>query len=339
MKKVLAIVLSLILTLSLCSLASAEEKTSFKVGICNLVDDPSLNQINDNIQSQLKALGEEKGVTFDVLYQNCNMDFAVLDQIISDFIFEEVDLMVGIATPVAKAMMTATEDNGIPVVFAAVSDPVGAGVVASLEAPGANVTGTSDALNTAAIFDLIFALNPEAAPVALLYNPSEDASTAPIAQAKEILAAKGVAYNEYSGTNTVEVQQAVDALIQDGAAAVFTPTDNTIQVAEPTISEALAEAKIPHYCGADSFALVGAFVGYGVDYANLGRETANIVSAILVDGADPAVTGVKTFDNGKATVNLQVCEALGVSYDDVAAAFDPFCTLVESIETGESFAE
>lgn len=339
MKKVLAIVLSLILTLSLCSLASAEEKTSFKVGICNLVDDPSLNQINDNIQSQLKALGEEKGVTFDVLYQNCNMDFAVLDQIISDFIFEEVDLMVGIATPVAKAMMTATEDNRIPVVFAAVSDPVGSGLAESMEAPGANVTGTSDALNTAAIFDLIFALNPEAAPVALLYNPSEDASTAPIAQAKEILAAKGVAYNEYSGTNTVEVQQAVDALIQDGAAAVFTPTDNTIQVAEPTISEALAEAKIPHYCGADSFALVGAFVGYGVDYANLGRETANIVSAILVDGADPAVTGVKTFDNGKATVNLQVCEALGVSYDDVAAAFDPFCTLVESIETGESFAE
>ena len=339
MKKLLAIVLSLIFVVSLCSFAAAEEKTAYKVGICNLVDDPSLNQINDNIQAQLAALGEEKGVTFDIIYQNCNMDFAVLDQIISDFIFEEVDLMVGIATPVAKAMMTATEDNGIPVVFAAVSDPVGSGLADSMEAPGHNVTGTSDALNTDAILDLIFAQNPEAASVALLYNPSEDASTAPIAKAKEILDAKGVSCTEYSGTNTVEVQQAVDALIQDGVDAVFTPTDNTIQVAEPTISEALAEAKIPHYCGADSFALVGAFVGYGVDYANLGRETADMVADILVNGADPAATAVKTFDNGKATVNLQVCEALGVSFEDISAAFAPYCTQVESIETGESFAE
>ena len=339
MKKMIAFVLSLIMTLSLFSAAFAGEKTAFKIGICNLVDDPSLNQINENIQSQLQAIAEEKGVSFEVLYQNCNMDFAVLDQIISDFIFEDVDLMIGIATPVAKAMMTATEDNGIPVVFAAVSDPVGSGLAASMEAPGANVTGTSDALNTDALFDLIFAFAPDAANIALLYNPSEDASTAPIAAAKEILNAKNVAYKEYAGTNTTEVQQAVDALIQAGMDAVFTPTDNTIQVAEPAISEALAEAKIPHYAGADSFALVGAFAGYGVDYANLGRETAETAAEILLDGADPATTPVKTFDNGKATINLQVCEALGVAYDDVAALFAPFCTMVESIETGESFAQ
>ncbi|MBO4837616.1 MAG: ABC transporter substrate-binding protein [Clostridia bacterium] len=337
MKKLISVVLTLVMILSVCSFAAAEDKTSFKVGICNLVDDPSLNQINDNIQSQLQEIAAEKGITFEILYQNCNLDFAVLDQIISDFIYEEVDLMIGIATPVAKAMMTATEDNGIPVVFAAVSDPVGSGLAASMEAPGANVTGTSDALNTAAIFDLIFALDPDVSSVGLLYNPSEDASTAPIAQAKEILTAKGVAYTEYSGTNTVEVQQAVDALIQDGVGAVFTPTDNTIQVAEPTISEALAEAKIPHYAGADSFALVGAFVGYGVDYANLGKETGNMAAAILTEGAEPASTPVMVFDNGKATVNLQVCEALGISYEDTAALFAPYCTLVESIETGESF--
>ncbi len=337
MKQLICIVLSLIMVLSLGSLAAAEGKTACKIGICNLVDDPSLNQINDNIQLRLQEIAAEKGVEIEILYQNCNLDFAVLDQIISDFIFEEVDLMVGIATPVAKAMMTATEDNGIPVVFAAVSDPIGSGLAASLEAPGANVTGTSDALNTAAIFDLIFARDPDADSIALLYNPSEDASTAPIAQAKEILSAKGVSYTEYSGTNTVEVQQAADALIQDGVDAVFTPTDNTIQVAEPTISEALAEAGIPHYAGADSFALVGAFVGYGVDYANLGRETANMVSSILFDGADPAATPVMLFDNGKATVNLQVCEALGITYEETAALFAPFCTAVESIETGESF--
>ena len=337
MKKVLSFVLCVMMVLSMVSLAAAEEKASFRVGICNLVDDPSLNQINDNIQAQLKAIAEEKNVDVEIRYENCNMDFSALDQIIADFIADDVDLMIGIATPVAKAMQRATEE--IPVVFAAVSDPVGSELVDSMEAPGANVTGTSDALNTAALLDLIFAFNPGAAKIGLLYNASEDASTLPIASAKELLGAKGVAYKEYTGTNTTEIQQIVESLILDGVDAVLTPTDNTIQVAEPAICEALAEARIPHYAGADSFALVGAFVGYGVDYANLGRETGRMAAAILLDGADPAALPVMTFDNGKATVNLEVCEALGVHYDDVAAAFAPYCTAVESIETGESFAE
>ena len=125
-------------------------------------------------------------VSFDIRYENCNLDFTVLDQIIADFITDEVDLMFGIATPVAKAMLTATEDNGIPVVFAAVSDPVGSQLVESMEVPGGNVTGSSDALNTNAIFDLIFTYKPEAQKIALLYNPSEDASTLPIADAKAL---------------------------------------------------------------------------------------------------------------------------------------------------------
>ena len=339
MKKVIAFALSLMMILSLISLAGAEEKTTFKVGICNLVSDPSLNQIDDNIQKQLNAIAAEKNVTIEILAENCNFDFAVLDQIIADFIADDVDLMIGIATPVASAMARATAENGIPVVFAAVSDPEGSELVESNDAPGANVTGTSDALNTNALLDLIFAFNPDAKTIGLLYNASEDASTLPIATAKEALAAKGVAYKEYTGTNTTEIQQIVESLILDGVDAVFTPTDNTIQVAEPAIYEALAEAKIPHYAGADSFALVGAFVGYGVDYANLGKETANMAAAILLDGADPATLPVMTFDNGKATVNLEVCETLGVNYDDVAATFAPYCTMVESIETGEAFAE
>ena len=337
MKKTIALVLSLMLILSLCAGALAEEKTAFKIGICNFVDDASLNQIIANIRSQLDEISAEKGVTFEIKEDNCNLDSSVMQQIIADFIADDVDLMVGVATPVAMTMQAMTEDTGIPVVFAAVSDPVGSGLVNSLEAPGANITGTSDYLDTNAVFNLIFAANPDASKIALLYNPSEDASTAPIAAAKEILDAKGVAYKEYGGSNVSEVMAAVDALIADGADAVFTPTDNTIMTAELSIYEALAEAKIPHYTGADSFALNGAFLGYGVDYANLGRETGDMVAEILLNGADPAALAVKTFDNGTATVNTETCEAIGLNYDEIAALFAPFCTTVQPITTADSF--
>ena len=337
MKKLIALALALMMVLSLCAGALAEEKTAFKIGICNFVDDASLNQIIANIRAQLAVIEAEKGVTFEIQEDNCNLDGSVMQQIIADFIADGVDLMVGVATPVALTMQGMTEDTGIPVVFAAVSDPVGAGLVDSLEAPGANITGTSDYLDTNSVFNLIFAANPEASKIALLYNPSEDASTAPIAAAKEILTAKGVSFKEYSGSNISEVILAADAIAADGMDAVFTPTDNTIMAAELAIYETLAEAKIPHYTGADSFALNGAFLGYGVDYANLGKETANMIAAILLDKADPAALAVMTFDNGTATVNVETCAAIGFDYDLIAEAFAPFCTNVQPITTAESF--
>ena len=337
MKKALALVLSLIMVFSVVSIASAEAKTTFKVGICNFVDDASLNQIIQNIKERLAEIEQEKGVTFEILDDNCNLDTSVMQQIIANFIAEEVDLMVGVATPVAMGMQGMTADNQIPVVFAAVSDPLGAGLVESLEAPGANITGTSDYLDTAAVLNLIFAANPDAKKVALLYNPSEDASTAPIAAAKEILSAKGVEVKEYTGANVTEVMQAAEAIVSDEMDAVFTPTDNTIMAAELSIYEMLAEAKIPHYTGADSFALNGAFLGYGVDYANLGRETADMIAAILVDGAAPATLAVKTFDNGTATVNSETCAAVGFDFEAIKEAFAPYCTKVQEITTAESF--
>ena len=337
MKKAMALVLSLIMVFSMVSLASAEEAKTYTIGICNLVDDASLNQIIQNIRERLAEISEEKGVQFEILEQNCNLDAAVRQQIIENYIAQEVDLLVGVATPVAQTMQGMTEESKIPVVFAAVSDPVGAGLVESLEAPGANITGTSDYLNTNAILDLIFAANPDAKKIALLYNPSEDASTAPIATAKEVLADKGIEVKEYTGSNPSEVMLAADAIVADGMDAVFTPTDNTIMAAELSIYEKFAEAKIPHYCGADSFALNGAFLGFGVDYANLGRETADMIAAILLDGAEPATLAVKTFDNGTATVNTETCEAVGFDFETIKEAFGPFCTQVVEIQTAEAF--
>ena len=337
MKKMMALVLSLMMVFSVVSLASAEEKTAFRIGICNFVDDASLNQIIQNIRERLAEIEQEKGVTFEIAEDNCNLDGSVMQQIISNFIADEVDLMVGVATPVALTMQGMTEGTDIPVVFAAVSDPVGAKLVDSLEAPGANITGTSDYLDTNAVLNLIFAANPDAKKVALLYNPSEDASTAPIAAAKEILTAKGIEVKEYTGSNPSEVMIAADSIVADEMDAVFTPTDNTIMAAELSIYEKFAEAKIPHYTGADSFALNGAFLGYGVDYANLGRVTGDMIAAILLEGADPATLPVQTFDNGTATVNTETCAAIGFDFETIKEAFAPFCTQVNEITTAEAF--
>ena len=325
--------------------ASSEESTaseessgaSYTIGICNYVDDASLNQIVENINARLAEIESEQGITINVKYDNCNADANVMNQIIANFAADNVDLMVGVATPVAMAMQSATEDSKTPVVFAAVSDPVGAGLVASLEEPGSNVTGSSDNLDTNSVMNLIFAQNPDAKKIGLLYDVGQDSSTAAIEHAKAYLDDKGVEYVERTATTAEEVALAAQALVSDGVDAVFTPTDNTIMKAELAIYETFADAGIPHYTGADSFALNGAFLGYGVDYANLGRETADMIASILTEGKDPATTPVITFDNGTATVNTEICEKLGLDFDTVSEAFAPYCTRVEEITTAESF--
>ena len=312
---------------------------SYTIGICNYVDDASLNQIVENINARLAEIESEQGITINVKYDNCNADANVMNQIIANFAADNVDLMVGVATPVAMAMQSATEDSKTPVVFAAVSDPVGAGLVASLEEPGSNVTGSSDNLDTNSVMNLIFAQNPDAKKIGLLYDVGQDSSTAAIEHAKAYLDDKGVEYVERTATTAEEVALAAQALVSDGVDAVFTPTDNTIMKAELAIYETFADAGIPHYTGADSFALNGAFLGYGVDYANLGRETADMIASILTEGKDPATTPVITFDNGTATVNTEICEKLGLDFDTVSEAFAPYCTRVEEITTAESFGD
>lgn len=339
MKKLISLLLALAMLVTLTAVSAAAEKTEFKIGICNFVKDASLDQIVENIKAQFDLIAEEKGVTFQILEDNCMADAAVMEQIIADFLAQEVDLMIGVATPVAMRMQTMTEGNGVPVIFSAVSDPVSAGLVETLEAPGANITGTSDFLNTNALLDLVFAANPDADKIGLLYDLGQDASTTPIADAKAYLDARGIAYVDATGTTTAEIQMAVESLIAAGVDAVFTPTDNTIMTAELAIYETLTDAGIPHYCGADSFALNGAFVGYGVDYANLGRETANMAAQVLLEGADPASLAVMTFDNGTCTVNTETCEALGLDYAAVEAAFAPLCTQVLTTITAESFSD
>lgn len=344
----LALALAMLLALTACGAkqesqtqdgSAATEQTGdvYTVGIVQFVDDASLNQIEQNIEKELDAKAAELGVTFDYKLYNGQADATTLQQIGAELVADEVDIIVPIATPAAQVMQAVTEGTDIPIVFSAVSDPVGAKLVDALDAPGANITGTSDMLNTEAIMELMLAANADLGYVGLLYSQSEDASKQPIADAKAYLDSKGIRYIEKTGTNTDEVISAADALVAEGVDAVFTPTDNTIMTAELAIYEKFAEAGIPHYAGADSFALNGAFAGYGVDYANLGVMTADMVVEILVNGAEPATFGVMTFDNGIVTVNTETCAAVGLDLDTIKAAFADLSTDFIEVTTAENF--
>lgn len=315
--------------------STTDEGNVYKVGIVQYVDDASLNQIEKAIEAELTAKGDELGVTFDFANytHNGQADSTVLNQIATDLVADQVDVIIPIATPAAMIMQNVTEDNQIPVVFAAVSDPVGAGLVASSDAPGANITGTSDAIDTEAIFKLITAADPDTAKVGLLYDKSQAGSIQSIADAKAYCDENGITYVEKTGTTTAEVQAAADALVAEQVDAVFTPQDNTIMTAELAIFEKFAEAGIPHYTGADSFALNGAFCGYGVNYENLGTVTADMAVDILVNGADPATTPVQVLSDGIITVNTETAAAIGIDY----SVFESMGSLLIETVTAKEF--
>ena len=319
---------------------SVEETKEYKVGIVKFMDHASLDQIEKKIQEQLDTKSAELGVNFnyaDYTY-NGQGDSTTLSQIAAQLVADKVDVVVPIATPAAQVMQSVVIDEGIPIIFAAVSDPVTAKLVDSLEVPGGSITGVSDALNTNMIMDMMVAVNPDIQKVGLLYSKSEDSSKKPIEEAKAYLDAHSISYVEKTGTNTDEINSAVDALIGEKVEAIFTPTDNTVMSAELAIFEKLNDAKIPHYTGANSFALNGAFFGYGVDYDDLGAETANMVVDLLVNGADPATTPVVILAHEAATINTETCEAIGLNLDDIKAAFGTLGIGVVEITTAKSFS-
>ena len=298
--------------LSACGSKTEDTKAdgkTYKVGIVQFVDDASLNQIEAAIEAELDAKATELGVKFDYTLYNGQADGTTLNQIGAELVSKGVDLIVPIATPAVKIMQSATEDTEIPIVFSAVSDPVGAGIVDSLDAPGGRITGTSDALNTKGLLDLMLAQNPDTKTVGLLYSKSEDSSKQPIEDAKAYLEGKGIRCVEKTGTTTDEVTSAVDALIAEKVDAVFTPTDNTIMNSAAAVGEIFAEAGIPHYTGADSFVTAGCFATCGVNYTDLGTYTADMALEILQGGAVPTF---HVMDGGIITVNKETAQKLSI---------------------------
>ena len=325
MKKVICVILSVLMLVSLtaCGAAPANNgaKTEFKVAIVQQLDHSSLNEIRDAIKAQLNTLAEPTNYTITIEEYNGQNDASVLNQIGADVVSDGFDMIIPIATLAAQCMVTVNEDAGIPIVYAACSDPEGAGLTGMN-----NVTGVSDALNTAFIFDMMFAAQPDIQTVGLLYSNSEINSKTPIAQAKAYLDAKGIAYIEKTGHTVDEVTAAANALVGQ-CDAVFTPTDNAIMAAEATVAEILNEAGIPHYAGADSFVTSGAFTTCGVNYTELGTKTADIAFDILMGGE---FTDFVLIDGGIITVNTETAAKLGIDYSIFAEMAN---TLVE-VTTG-----
>ena len=284
------------------------EGASYKVAIIKQLDHASLDEIANAIAAQLDQIAADNGVTIDYEITSGQNDQTTLKQLADQAIADGVDAIIPIATTAAQIAALAAEDTKTPVVYAAISDPETAKVT------GIDyVTGTSDALNTDFIMDMIFAQNPDAANIGLLYSLSEPNSTKPITDAKAYLDAKGIAYTEQTANTNDEVIAAAAALIADGVDAIFTPTDNVIMAAELAIYEDLASAGIPHYTGADSFVRNGAFATCGVNYTQLGAKTADLAYQAITEGMD-GLEDYYLMDGGIITVNTETASALGIDY-------------------------
>lgn len=319
MKKVISLILAAVMALSLCTTAFAQ-KESVKIAIVQQLDHPSLDEIRTAAQARLAAIAQETGVEIEVKEFNGQNDTSILNQIGAQVVQDGYDAVLPIATLAAICMTTATEETDIPVVYAAISDPASAGLT-DLD----NVTGTSDALNTAFILDMIFAVQPDVKTVGLLYSRSETNSELPIAQAKEYLEEKGVKYIEKTGNTTDEILSAASELAQR-CDVVFTPTDNVVMAAESAVAEILTQAGVAHYTGADSFVASGAFATCGVNYTELGEKTAEMAFQILQTGEVPPY---HVMEGGIITVNTEVAAQLSIDY----APFFDMANTVNEIET------
>lgn len=313
MKKLLTSVVSAVLAVSMAGCASTSASVSskssaktIKVAVIKQLDHASLDEIANAITGELDSLASKNGVTIEYgdVYSGQN-DQTTLKQISDQAIASGVDVIIPIATLAAQTAVNSAEDTATPVVFAAISDPETAGLT-NMQ----NVTGTSDALNTKQIFDMMLTQNPKVKKVGLLYSKSEANSQKPIKEAKAYLDSKSIAYTEATANTNDEVIAAAASLVSSGVDAVFTPTDNVIMAAELAIADTFADAKIPHYTGADSFVRNGAFATCGVNYTELGKRTADLAYQAVTDGFSN-LEDYYLMDGTVITVNTDTAKKLG----------------------------
>ncbi|MFI3313899.1 MAG: ABC transporter substrate-binding protein [Eubacteriales bacterium] len=299
--------------------ATEEEvaSTDLKIAIVKQLDHASMDEIADAVAAELTAQGADYQI-----FSGQN-DVSVLSQVGAQIIADKYDAIIPIGTLAAQQMVVVAEDSETPVVYGAVSDPATAELTDI-----SYVTGTSDALNTAFMLDMMIAINPDVQTVGLLYSTGEANSITPIAAAKAYLDAAGIAYIEKTGNTNDEIIAAVNSMVGQ-VEAVFTPTDNVVMAAELATAEIMAEAGIAHYAGADSFVRNGAFATAGVNYADLGTKTAEMTMDILATGEVPEF---HVMDGGIITVNTETADTLGVDY---AVFADMAGTVVEVITTEE----
>ena len=318
MKKLTALLLTLAMAVSMVACGGSEPAPSeggdaasepLKVGILQLIEHNALDSAREGFVQALADNGLTDGDTIVLDYQNAQGDPSNLSTMSQRFVNNNSDLVLTIATGAAQSMASNTTE--IPILFTAVTDPVDAGLVASNEAPGGNVSGTNDMSPIAQQIDLMLQLKPETKTVGLLYNSSEDNSILQIDIVKGVLEEKGIAWVEQTVTNSSDVQQAAQSVVPK-VDAVYLPTDNVIASAMPIVAQVANDAKVPVICGEENMVLSGGLATLGLNYYNLGYQTGEMAIRILVEGADISAMPVESQTDFNYVINGETAAAIGI---------------------------
>ena len=307
------------LTLAACGSEStegsvADEQETVNVGILQFMEHNSLTAAKDGFIAEFEDAGYVDGesVNFDVM--NAQGDQSNL-QSMSEQLSGNNDLMLSIATPAAQALATAEQEK--PILFTAVTDPVDAGLVESNEAPGMNLTGTSDMVPIEEQIQLLLSIVPDAQTVGIIYNSSEPNSEIQANMAIEELEAAGVSVQVSTVTTTNDVQQVLTSLASD-VDALYIPTDNTLASTADTVGEIAREHQLPVIAGSTDQVEAGGLATYGINYETLGRQTAQMALEIIVNDASPETMAVELSNELELFVNEDMAEALGIDPDSIS---------------------
>ncbi|MGJ7041741.1 putative ABC transport system substrate-binding protein [Shinella sp. BE166] len=293
-------------TLAISLPAKAEDVT---VAVTAIVEHPALDAARDGVKEALEAAGYKEGENLTFLYESAQGNPATAAQIARQFAGEEPNVIVPISTPSAQAVVSSTRD--IPVVFTAVSDPLGAQLVKDMDKPGGNVTGLSDMSPVAEHLALIKEILPNAKTIGFLYNSGEANSVSLLAVLKTEAEKAGLTVIESAATKSAEVQGAARALV-GRADAIYIPTDNTIISALEGAVAVAEEAKLPLFTADTDSVSRGAIAALGFNYKDVGRQTGEIVVRIL-KGEHPGDIAVKVAAGTDLVVNKSAATKMGVT--------------------------
>jgi len=279
------------------------------VAVTAIVEHPALDATRDGVKDALEEAGYKDGEGMTFVYQSAQGNAATAAQIARQFVGQAPDVIVPISTPSAQAVVSATRD--IPVVFTAVSDPVGAQLVKDMENPGGNVTGISDMSPVGDHVDLIKEILPEAKTIGFLYNSGEANSVSLLEAFKEAAEAAGLSVVESAATKSAEVQGAARALV-GRADAIYVPTDNTIISALEGAVSVAEEAKLPLFTADTDSVERGSLAALGFNYYDVGKQTGEVVVRVL-KGENPGEIPVKVAAGTDLVINKGAAERMGVT--------------------------
>jgi len=282
------------------------------VAVTAIVQHPALDACRDGVRDELKAEGFEDGKNLKFVYESAQGNPGTAVQIAQKFVGENPSVIVPISTPSAQAVIAATSD--IPVVFTAVTDPLGAKLISNLEKPGGNVTGMSDLSPVGKHVDLIRQIVPAAKKIGVPYNPGEANSVTLLKLLKEKAAASGMEVVEAAAPKSADVQAAAQSLVGK-VDVIYVPTDNTIVSALEAVIGVGIDNKLPVFAGDTDSVKRGAIAAVGFDYYDVGRQTGKIVARIL-KGEKPGDIAVQSVEITQLFVNPGAAQKMGVTIPD-----------------------